>query len=287
MQENFKLWKMLKSKTKKKNQKISLPFPDLETDSESEDNLSKKHSDDEKIFEIGFNHKKIWSKEELQKWVNSRKKNFPVLSKKKEREEIKEEELCIVEKKLRLKNMLLHPDKEKERKIKKRRGNLLRNLVVIKKDKKFLKKKKIFEEEVKEVKITRKKDLDKKNELNLGKNNIKLEKNNLNNNEMKFEEKNLEGKLIKKNLKEKKGKKKEQKKFNPLQIIEHLKKQKEQDKNDLKNFLGINTKNFNYNYIQNKIYPNLVLDQLLQEREYMLQIIDFVTKNNFLQKKNI
>lgn len=70
-------------------------------------------------------------------------------------------------------------------------------------------------------------------------------------------------------------------KFTEENIVKHLKEQKEKDKLNLKEFLREKPQNFNYNYIQNSLHANLVLDEVYQERENILQMVDFLVKQNF------
>ena len=62
------------------------------------------------------------------------------------------------------------------------------------------------------------------------------------------------------------------------EIKEHLKERKKEDNLAFNIYLDDQLKNYGYTMMQNKLFAQLVIDDIHQEREYMLQIIRFLAE---------
>ena len=67
------------------------------------------------------------------------------------------------------------------------------------------------------------------------------------------------------------------------EMIEHLKMRRNQDREKVVLFTNEKKSNFEYHYWQNTIMADLVIDQVIEERDYMLKTIKTLITNNFLK----
>lgn len=68
------------------------------------------------------------------------------------------------------------------------------------------------------------------------------------------------------------------------EIVAHLKHKVEEDGKAIKAFTDSNVAHSsNYRYIQNTLFSNLVLDDVLQEREHIMSMLQYMHANNYLQ----
>ena len=202
----------------------------------------------------GLLEKNTWTQEDLKKWVEARRKRFPLVSTNEKRAQLKEEEMSKIEKKLRLKIMLLDEDQESRKKITKDRRYLLRTATTLRRRREQLNAKPNNEEpnpppDERELK----EDEDRENE-------------------------------VQQRLEEEKQKHTEKiKALSAKDIVAHLKERKSADNNLLGGFLEKQPKNFTYSYIQNTLFANLVLDDVYAERQTIIDMIRYIVENNFLQ----
>ena len=68
------------------------------------------------------------------------------------------------------------------------------------------------------------------------------------------------------------------------EIIAHLRQKVEEDNDAIKGFTDNKLQHStNYRYIQNTLFSDLVLDDVLQERENIMSILEYIYQNNYLQ----
>lgn len=261
------LLEMLRANPQASNSFQLYPFPNLVLSRESTPNLSQRsdsvssfkslssaNSDKKanKLQLIGL-EKCLWTPDELKKWVEARRQKFPCEKNRQSNEKIKEENLSKIEKKLRVNLMLLDDDPEKRRKIQKTRKFIFKTATVIRANKRS-------------VPISNLERTDKKKESVLDEGPV----------EMAAVEKTEE--RVNKNSK--------MEGLGVKDIIAHLKDKKRNDFEMFNEFFSSAPKGFNYNYIQNTLFVNLVVDDIIEERNQILNMIDFIVTNDFLQKKN-
>jgi hypothetical protein len=210
----------------------------------------------QKLPLAGIINKGMWSQEDLQKWVEARKKRFPSAQNLQTTRELKEEEISTVEKKLRLKLLLLDDDYDKQKKIHKSKNFLFKTATVSRGVRRR------FENKTDDSKPVVTEDNDAPIEIKNPKSEIEVQEiAKTQNEEVEVRARN----------------------FSAQDIIAHFKEKKKADNADLTQFLSKQPKTFNYNYLQNTLFANLVLDQVYEERTYLLDMIKFIVDNNFLQ----
>lgn len=68
------------------------------------------------------------------------------------------------------------------------------------------------------------------------------------------------------------------------EITAHLKLRVDEDDTAIRNFVNNKTQHSsNYRYIQNTLFSNLVIDDVLQERDNIMSIVEYIHENNYLQ----
>ena len=68
-------------------------------------------------------------------------------------------------------------------------------------------------------------------------------------------------------------------------IIKHLKEKVYQDSDKINSFVNdLNNDKNNYRYIQNTVFTDLVINDVVQERENIMQILRYIHSNNYLQE---
>lgn len=217
-----------------------------------------------KIPLAGLVEGSMWSQDDLKKWVEARRKRFPSAQNLKSNRELKEEEVSNIEKKLRLKIMLLDEDYERQKKISKTKYFLFKTATVTRRPRRVIEEQKPADEHDEEFKTTIKENNDAPEEVP----------------NPKTEEALKEAQKVKASQSESK-----QKALSVEDIIAHFKEKKKSDNSEINQFLQKQPKTFNYTYIQNTLFTSLVLDQVYDERVYLLDMIKFIVDNDFLQLK--
>lgn len=207
---------------------------------------------DDKISLTGIIDSKVRSKEEIEKWVNSRKKNFPsrenILKKQQQvdKEDIdgkmKDSELSILEMKLRKKLKIMDYNPQEEKKIQRERKTLL-------------------------------------NRIN---NNTIYRKYNMDS--MPREGKQKTDEIPRDATKPMDTKKYNNNKINsPQDIIDHLTQRRQEDDSIIDAFIFDKHSSDRFKYQQHNLLNNILLDDIYKERSIILQTIRYIVNNNYLQ----
>jgi len=206
----------------------------------------------------------MWSQDDLKKWVEARRKRFPSAQNVQANRELKEEEMSTIEKKLRLKIMLLDEDYDRQKKISKAKYFLFKTATVTRRRRKAVDEQKPAVEAEEEPKTVIRENDDAPEEIPNPKNEEDLQ-------EIRHAKPaQSEGK---------------HKVLSVEDIIAHFKEKKKCDNSEINQFLQKQPQTFNYTYIQNTLFTNLVLDQVYEERAYLVDMIKFIVDSNFLQPK--
>jgi len=231
-----------------------VPFPELWSNSykkEVESEEEEEEIDDfDAIPRLAHNKKDEWSAEETRKWLQNRKARFPILQNIQKIRDDDEYDMGVMERKLRMKLELLKGTDENDH-ILRKRAKYIKDLATV--------------QRIKRKKEENKYDDDHKNadqtvdEVPNPQEQIP---------EQKQEIKKSE--VLQPRTKE--------------EIIAHLKQRVREDESAIVNFVDNKLiHSSNYRYIQNTLFSNLVLDDVLQERENIMSIIEYIYENNYLQ----
>lgn len=259
------------------------PFPELiaitsETDQLAEQNSIKEDqrsvysdgSDSEdsltgtvvKSYEMAGLESCKWTQDELKRWVEARRKRFPSANNQAAKEALKEEELSNFEKKLRLKLMILSDDPEKRRKLQKERRFLFKTATVSSNRKP----KHLINEPPQKQTETNQKEVNSHHE-----------------NDAPEEHPATAPEATDSTLLTRRNK---MDALTPADIIQHLKRRKTEDAKSFSHYFETTPKGFDYNYTQNTLFVNVVMDQILEERNTILSMLSYIVDHNFLQPKS-
>lgn len=199
-----------------------------------------------------------WTQEELRKWVEARRQRFPVPGNKTANEKLREENLSNFEKKLRLKVMILSDDPIQRKRIQKSKKFLFRTATVS--SNRWLRPKKVREREAGK----------EGGSGETGETAAPLERPST----APMEPPAVDGKTPKQTKMEA---------LSPEDIIAHLKQRKTEDTQSFGQYFEQTPQNFGYNFKQNTLFVSLVMDQILAERNTILDLVTYLVDHNFLQ----
>lgn len=224
------------------------PFPHLwiqEVPKPQESDEEEDIDDLDAIPRIGRGKKDDWGAEETRKWLENRKLRFPIPSNAERLKDDDEYDMGVMEKKMRMKLELLKGTDESDY-ILRKRARYIKDLATVQRAKR-----KIYNQE------------------NHTENPVEVEN-------------PKEDPVTAQNP--------DTPKPTPFQprtreeIIAHLKQKVGEDDNAIKGFIDNKMQHSsNYRYIQNTLFSNLVLDDVIQERENIMSILEYIHENNYLQ----
>jgi hypothetical protein len=290
-------------------------------DYEEEDDLADFKK--EKICLGGLIDKKLYQEEEIKKWVEARKKRFPSRFNKHSQDTIKESEQSLLEKKLRTKLLILQEESPYERSERRRNLYFLKKTVTVQKKMRTNQDNQNYyrrdqhnpaanKNEKKEISNTnnnQNSEIKDKNDPTLEADKTQTQTENKDNqpkeNNDEQDEAPIEEEIVKdqQNHTEVSSNKpptpnknthqyqqsnnfeREKKSHSFVDMKEHLKMRRNQDREKITFFNEKNISNHKYQYIQNTLDVDLILDDILEERKTILGMIDYFVKNDFLKTK--